>query len=774
MSLRTKTILGIAIIEITVLVILTVSAMGFLSDSNEKQLIQRANAAASLFSHAAKDAVLSTDLATLNDLVEEFAQLDDVAYVRVLRDGKEMACAGDKQLLDRQMQQDSSLKGVSDGVFDVRAPISIGGKQYAIVDMGFETAPISAMLNNAQKALVGIATVEVLLVALFSLALGTYLTRGLTRLASAANQVGQSGPGFQLNHQGTDELSQVARAFDDMSAKLERDYIDLNAARADAEMANDSKSRFLASMSHEIRTPMNGVLGILNILEETNLSKEQRKLVTTATESGHFLLSVINDILDFTRMESNTLILESKPFDLHRCVTSVVDGFYPTATSQDLLIHCYIEPDVPIHVMGDENRIKQILLNLIGNAIKFTHDGSVRIKMSLVPSDDSQATIQCEISDTGIGISKSAIDYLFDEFTMVDQTYSRSKEGSGLGLAICKRLCNLMDGDVKVQSEPKVGSTFTFTIKLDTVSELNPHVDAELKPNNLIRNDLSILVAEDNKANQLVIREMFKRLDIEVDIAENGIIALERVKEYRYDLIFMDISMPKMDGMQACREIRSLADQTSATTPIIALTAHSLAGDKEKFLASGMNDYISKPVRLSQLVEKINLFIEERDAVTMQPLPDQSILDKPSDVLDNVIQVETHHEVKPNEKERMDLELVDETVLQQMIEDTSAEVIPLLIDHYLEESHQRLEKIFVAMDSGDKETLEFEAHTLGSSSLALGNRVLSNLARKIEHLCIDGQQNNAFKLKEELQLIAEQSLQALEQRKQKGFTESAG
>lgn len=773
MSLRTKTILGIAFIEITVLVILTVSAMGFLSDSNEKQLIQRANAAASLFSHAAKDAVLSTDLATLNDLVEEFALLDDVAYIRVLRDGKEMACAGDKQLLERQMQQDNSLSSVSDGVFDVRAPITIGTEQYAVVDMGFETAPINAMLNNAQKALVSIATVEVILVALFSLILGTYLTRGLNRLAGAAQQVGRSGPGFQLNHQGSDELSQVARAFDDMSAKLERDYIDLNAARADAELANDSKSRFLASMSHEIRTPMNGVLGILNILEETNLSKEQRKLVSTATESGHFLLSVINDILDFTRMESNTLILEHRPFDLHRCVSSVVDGFYPTATSQDLLLHCYIEPDVPTQVVGDENRIKQILLNLIGNAFKFTQEGAIRIKMSLVPSDGAQAIIQCEISDTGIGISKSAIDYLFDEFTMVDQTYSRSKEGSGLGLAICKRLCNLMDGDVEVQSEPQIGSTFTFTIKLETVAQQQTEIDTELKPSHLIRNDLAILVAEDNKANQLVIREMFKRLDIDVDIAENGLIAVERVKEYRYDLIFMDISMPQMDGMQACRAIRSLEDRVSAMTPIVALTAHSLAGDKEKFLASGMNAYISKPVRLSQLIEKINLFVEEQDKKTMQPSPDQSILERAPRQVDSVIQGESHPEGNPNEKEGMDTELVDETILQQMIEDTSADVIPLLIDHYLEESNQRLEKIFVAIDKEDKETLEFEAHTLGSSSLALGNRVLSNLARKIEHLCIDGQQLDAFKLKEELQLIADQSLRALEQRKQKGFTESA-
>lgn len=772
MSIRTKTILGIAVIEIALLMVLTFYAMSFLSQSNEKQLIQRANGAATMFSHAAKNAVLSTDLATLNDLIDEFIQLEDVAYVRVLRNGAEMACAGDKDLLARQMIEDSTLSGVSDGIFDVRVPISVGATEFATVDIGFETAPISAMLSEAKQAIIAIASIEVVLVALFSFVLGTYLTRSLTRLATAAHTLGQSGPGFQINDQRSDELGDVARAFDSMSAKLEKDYIDLNTARADAEQASSSKSRFLASMSHEIRTPMNGVLGILNILEETNLTKEQQKLVNTATESGHFLLSVINDILDFTRMESNTLILESRPFDLHRCITSVTDSFYPTARAQGLVLHCYIEPTVPVMVLGDKNRVKQILLNLIGNAVKFTHEGSIRIHVSSIASESSHATIKCKISDTGIGISKNAIDYLFDEFTMVDQSYSRSKEGSGLGLAICKRLCNLMDGDVNVQSEPDVGSTFAFTIQLELADEESSTSESNENTKTAVRDDLAILVAEDNKANQLVIKEMFKRLNLKIDIAENGHQAVNQVKQYNYDLIFMDISMPEMDGIQACQAIRAMPDARSASTPIIALTAHSLAGDKEKFLACGMDDYISKPLRLSQLVEKIDLFTNKSITKATQASEDTSIVNMQQDVTltdeTSMPNIDTH----PIEKDTINLELVDEAILQQMIEDTSADVIPLLIDHYLEESHQRLEKIYLAMDNKDKETLEFEAHTLGSSSLALGNRTLSNLARKIEHQCLDGQCQLAFELKEELQQVANDSLEALEQRKKKGFTES--
>jgi len=766
MTLRSKTILGIALIEITALIILVANAMSFLSDSNEKQLLQRAHSSAVMFTHAAKDALLSTDLATLDDLAQEFIKLEDVAYVRVLRGGNQMATAGDTTLLARAMVSDETLKDVKDGIFDLRTPIESNGNIYGYVDMGFETHPISNMLFDAQQAIISIATIEVVLVAFFSFILGTYLTKNLTRLASAAQTLREKGPGFQLKHYSKDELGEVTKAFDEMSAKLEQDYQNLTAAREGAELANDSKSRFLASMSHEIRTPMNGVLGILNILEETKLTNEQRKLVATATESGNFLLSVINDILDFTRMESNTLILEDKPFDFRQCVESVVNSFLPAAKSQNLILHCYIEGSVPSKVSGDKNRVKQILLNLIGNAIKFTHEGSVTVKVGSEALEQGRVKITCQIQDTGIGIKNSSIDYLFDEFTMADQTYSRSKEGSGLGLAICRRLCTLMDGDVTVESTPGVGSTFTFDITLSVADELltSPNIDSLRQE--LIRSNARILVAEDNKANQLVIREMFKRVGLSIDIAENGKQVISMVQEYQYDLIFMDISMPEMDGMQACKAIRSLDDSNTCDIPIIALTAHSLAGDKEKFLASGMNDYLSKPLRLSQLIEKINLFLNDDQE------ENQDLKSGPCHLIKHQNSYTNTNVGQSNQREEaVNLDLVDEQILQQMIVDTSADVIPLLIEHYLEESQQRLAKIYLAMESQDKETLEFEAHTLGSSALALGNRTLSNFARKIEHLCLDGKQEQAFSYKQKLEVVASESLKALEERKQQGFIE---
>ncbi|MGD8111734.1 ATP-binding protein [Vibrio sp. TRT 17S01] len=761
MSFRAKTIIGIASIEIVLLMLLVFSAMSFLSDASEKHLIQRANTTANMFAHATKDAVLSTDLATLDDMVNEIMSLEDLLYVRITRQGKDMACAGDKDLLARQMEEDHNLNAVSDGIFDKRVDIVSDGTVYGHIDMGFGTSAINQMLSQAKQSIVSIAFVEVFLVAIFSLFLGSYLTKSLIRLTKAAKTVSERGPGYQLKDDSKDELGDVARAFDEMSGKLSKSYQELKQARQEAEDACLAKSRFLASMSHEIRTPMNGVLGIMNLLEETPLNREQKQLIKTGTESGNFLLSVINDILDFTRMESSTLLLESKPFDFRHCVESVVDSFGPIAKQRDLILHCYVDGSTPSGVIGDENRVKQVLNNLIGNAFKFTQQGGITVKVS-AESHGNNCLISCSISDTGIGINRNAMDYLFDEFTMVDQSYSRTQEGSGLGLAICKRLCELMDGGVEVTSEPDMGSTFTFTVCLEIADQSLTLSVPKIAHGDFI--GARILVAEDNKANQLVIKNMFKNAGVDIDLVGNGVEAVEQVQKYQYDLIFMDISMPLMDGMEACQTIRKLDDLSIANTPIIALTAHALTGDKEQFLASGMNDYLSKPVRLSQLLEKMDLFLNKQEELINMHIETES---PKIEFLDNT------NDVASENNSNMDRDdLVDETILVQMIEDTCAEVIPELIEHYIVESESRLAAINVAVDQHDKDKLEFEVHTLGSSALALGNRKLSEVAREMEALCLQGKEELAYQLKDKLLTVANASLKAIDARKQQGFVEA--
>ncbi|EGU47603.1 signal transduction histidine kinase [Vibrio ichthyoenteri ATCC 700023] len=764
MSFRLKTIIGIAIIEVVLLVMLVFSAMRFLSQSNEEQLLQRVKTTSELFAIVVEKPLLNNQISDLENLVNQLLIVEDLAYIRISVDGSNLVFAGDKQWLAAPMTVDSDLSKTHDGVFDTRVPVN---NSNAFIDMGFRTDAINLMLKQARQSIITIALVEVILVAFFSYILGNYLTRSLTRLTKAANTLCKDGPGFQLHQHSKDELGDVSRAFDAMSTKLEQSYTALKHARSEAEQACESKGRFLASMSHEIRTPMNGVLGVLNVLEETKLNKDQRKLITTATDSGHFLLSVINDILDFTRMESNTLILDNSPFDFRHCVESVVDSFMPAAKNNDLILHCYIPAQVPAKVRGDENRIKQILHNLIGNAIKFTQQGSVSIKIESRELEDQHVELICSVTDTGIGIKKHALDYLFDEFTMVDQSYSRIHEGAGLGLAICKRLTQMMDGNVTVSSEPEVGSTFTFTIILELSDELIADVKQTPSHAKPLDPNLRILVAEDNRANQLVINSMFSHAGLHLDMVENGRQAVEQVQKYQYDLIFMDISMPEMDGMQACKAIRALDDPSCATIPIIALTAHALTGDKEKFLEVGMNDYLSKPVRLSQLIEKINLFLNCEQHKTID---DEVKIDAEVTQPKAALNQKQAANVK-SEEITVNKELVDEQILQQMIQDTSADVLPLLIDHYVEESQQRMETMNNAFIERNAEVIEFESHTLGSSSLALGNHVLSNLARQIERLCLEGQAEKAFEYHQELMELAQQSFDAIIHRKTQGFTQ---
>ncbi|WP_394251017.1 response regulator [Vibrio profundi] len=733
------------------------SSMSYLSDSNEKQLIQKAQATSLIFARATKDAVLSTDIATLDDIVKDIMTIEEVLYVKVEKDGVPISCDGDKALLERNIESDSKLKNVDDGVFDIVQPIESMGVIYGSISIGFATSAIDMMLVDAQNTIMSIAFVEVIFVAIFSLLLGTYLTRNLRKLTDAAKQVKQQGPGFQLQVNQKDELSEVASAFNKMSHSLQSNYEEIQQARQEAEQASESKSRFLASMSHEIRTPMNGVLGILTLLQETKLTKEQNHLVNTATDSGELLLSIINDILDFSRMEANTLILEQKPFSVTDCINGTIESFTSSVNKKNLNLIATYHNTMPDVVIGDVHRFKQILLNLIGNAIKFTSEGTIEVAVSSTQHKDDKVTLDCKVIDTGIGIESTALSYLFDEFTMVDQGYSRSRDGSGLGLAICKRLAALMDGEISVSSQKGDGSTFAFNVTLEVDNskrEVNKSATQSQRSSisNTVKNS-RILVAEDNTANQLVIISMFKNVGMEIDIAQNGQQAVDMARNNDYNLIFMDISMPEKDGLEACQDIRQLSAPDKSSVPIIALTAHALTGDRDKFINAGMNDYLSKPMRMSQIVSMLNKYIDE------EPHKEAPVMTQPQGV---------DSPVPPLDLDAM-AELVDEQILQQMIEDTCAEVIPVLIDHYVEETNKRMSNIQDAIKQHDADILEFESHTLGSSSLALGNRSLSGLARKIEKLCQQGEVDVAFVQAEELQSLADVSIKAILARKEIGF-----
>jgi len=1021
LSFRLKTILGIALIETFLLVILVLSALSFLSESNEKQLLRHAQTTSSLFANATKNAVLATDLATLDSFTNEIITNDNVVYVRIIANGITLAEAGSQHALSSQRTTDDELKHVEDGIFDVTAEITENGIIFGEIQMGLSISDFERVFTEAKRWTVGIAGLEVVLVAIFSFILGTYLTGQLKRLKEGSKIIERAGPGHQITINGNDEIAGVARAFNTMSLSLSNSYsnleqslmkqqellilanhneaktqailsslldamviIDIDGlirdfnkvaettfgwtrdellgkpmadhiipaslrsahqkgmqhyhetgegpalnkrlelkalhknghefpieiymsaietdkgplftafirdisenqaaqtelrlaakafqtteamlitdanvniirsntaftritgyseeeviglnpkdflksglhddafyrsmwssitdngewtgeifnkrkngeifpeyltistvsdanekvthyiahftdiseqkanekrlreARTQAEAASEAKGRFLATMSHEIRTPLNAVIGVFDLLKDSKLTPKQLELTKLGKISGNQLLSIINDILDFSKMEAGKLELKNTSFDLHNLLHTSLELLQPEAEIKGLEISLKIDTKVPRYAKGDPGRIRQVLVNLINNAIKFTPSGCITVHTNASTETDKHFNLQCEVEDTGIGVSSEFSEMLFDEFTMADNTHARMQEGTGLGLAICKQLVTLMQGDISVQNKPVHGSIFSFHVLMESTDHANHETDnTDTLATAIGKRGVHLLLAEDNPANQMIIRSILEHSGIKLDAVSNGREALEAIQQTDYDLVLMDISMPIMDGIAATKAIRNLPGFLS-NIPIIALTAHAMQSDKKRFLQAGMNAHLTKPIEKHLVLECIAKYV-------LSP--------STSDVIEK--KVEAPHTGDTTDStlstnKNLDL-LVDENVLRQLAKDTSPKILPELLLLYIEDTKKLLGTIDSAIQSGDLEKLEFHSHTLGSSAAAHGNDALHRLARRVENLCREENHKQALKMSHHLGQLGEKSLMQLEERIKTGF-----
>ena len=395
------------------------------------------------------------------------------------------------------------------------------------------------------------------------------------------------------------------------------------------EAANRTKSQFLANMSHEIRTPLNGIIGFTELIFATELNSEQIEFVELIQISSHSLLQVINDILDFSKIEAGKIEIIETEFDLRDIVEKTVETFTFQTHQKGLKLVCYVDPEIQINLVGDSGRLRQILVNLIGNAIKFTERGEVFVQAEKVKKTDDNIEIKFSVRDTGIGIAPEKMDRLFKSFSQVDGSFARRYGGTGLGLAISKQLAEILGGSIWIESKEGEGSSFYFTAKfkvknvemkyqennetLATPTEIEEIFTGKLEDTflNKRRNQIKILLVEDNFINQQLAMSLLQDEGWKVEAVSSGKEALEAIKTDTFGLIMMDVQMPDMDGLETTAAIRKREKKSGTHIPIVAMTAHAMKGDREKCLEAGMDDYVSKPIIAAKLLATIEQVLKK-------------------------------------------------------------------------------------------------------------------------------------------------------------------